>query len=93
MAENFRLVFGDQVEEQEDTVIEEEPFGSIGHFKLNYNEKVNNFLADFLHNNIESVISNCDGDLEQIKIQIGNLVEVYYQARIEFEKYKNRLIY
>ncbi|SMQ75995.1 hypothetical protein SAMN05444673_2604 [Bacillus sp. OV166] len=97
MAEDFKMVFGDEVDTSGELIFvqeqEQEPYGSIQYFKLIYRERVNNFLKDFLHSNVESVISNSNGDVEQVKTQISNLVEVYYQARLEFDKHKNKLLY
>jgi hypothetical protein len=91
LGDKYRLIFGDELEDQAE--IEEEPFGTFRHFKLEYKEKVNNFLRDFLISNVEVVIAKNNGDIETVKNQIGNLVEVYYDARIEFDKYKNKLTY
>ncbi|MDQ0857836.1 hypothetical protein [Bacillus sp. V2I10] len=66
-------------------------FGSTKYFKDVYSERINNLLSEFLHCNIEQVISNCDGNVEEIKLKISNLIEVYYQARLKFEKTKHQL--
>lgn len=71
---------------------EVEPFGTKDHFRGAYRAKVNSFLTEFLHSNIEEIIKNSENDLEKIKNQISNLVEVHYQVRQEFDKHKFKLL-
>lgn len=91
MSNQFDNVFFDTVDSEHDLEVHEEPFGSQQFFIDQYNEKVEGMIKDFLFSNLESIFQNENEDSDLLKEKIGNLVDVYYVARTEFDKHKSKL--